>query len=63
MAQNFWKKLETSNSYKPPNVRAVHVSSTVRENQVLYYGSSIGNGQYATDDLWFLDIKNQEEAN
>ena len=63
MAQNFWKKLETSNSYKPPHVRAAHASATVRENQVLYYGGSIGNGQYATDDLWFLDIKNQEEAN
>ena len=32
MAQNFWEKLETSNSYKPPNVRAVHVSFIVREN-------------------------------
>ena len=63
MAQNIWKKLETSNSNKPPHVRAAHASATVRENQVLYYGGSIGNGQYATDDLWFLDIKNQEEAN
>ena len=36
MAQNFWKKLETSNSYKPPHVLAVHASATVRENQVLY---------------------------
>ena len=63
MAQNFWKKLETSNSNKPPHVRAAHASATVRENQVLFYGGSIGNGQYATDDLWFLDIKNQEEAN
>ena len=63
MAQNFWKKLETPNNYKPPHVRAAHASATVRENQVLYYGGSIGNGQYATDDLWFLDIKNQEEAN
>jgi len=63
MAQKFWKKLETSNSYKPPHVRASQVSATVRENQVLYYGGSIGNGQNATDDLWFLDIKNQEEAN
>ena len=64
MTQNFRKKLETSNSYKPPNIHAVHdVSSTVRENQVLNYGGSIVNGQYATDDLWFLDIKNQEEAN
>ena len=61
--QNFWKKLETSTSNKPPHVRAAHASATVRENQVLYYGGSIGNGQYATDDLWFLDIKNQEEAN
>ena len=63
MPQNFWKKLETSTSNKPPHVRAAHASATVRENQVLYYGGSIGNGQYATDDLWFLDIKNQEEAN
>ena len=62
MAQNFWKKLEASNSYKPPHVRAAHASATVRENQVLYYGGSIGNGQYASDDLWFLDIKNQEEV-
>ena len=63
MPQNFWKKLETPSSYKPPHVRAAHASATVRENQVLYYGGSIGNGQYANDDLWFLDIKNQEEAN
>ena len=63
MAQNVWKKLETSNSYKPPHVRAAHASATVRENQVLFYGGSIGNGLYATDDLWFLDIKNKEEAN
>ena len=63
MAQNLWKKLEPSNSLKPPHVRAAHASATVRDNQVLFYGGSIGNGQYATDDLWFLDIKNQEEVN
>ena len=63
MAQNIWKKLDPAASYKPPHVRAAHASATVRDNQVLYYGGSIGNGQYATDDLWFLDIKNQEEAN
>ena len=63
MPENYWKKLEISNNTKPPHVRAAHASATVRENQVLYYGGSIGNGQYATDDLWFLDIKNQEEAN
>ena len=63
MAQNTWKKLEPANSLKPPHVRAAHASATVRDNQVLYYGGSIGNGQYATDDLWFLDIKNQEEVN
>ena len=63
MAQNVWKKLEPANSLKPPHVRAAHASATVRDNQVLYYGGSIGNGQYATDDLWFLDIKNQEEVN
>ena len=51
MALNFWKKLETWNSYKTPHVRAAHVSGTVRENQVLYYGGSIFNGQFATDDL------------
>ena len=63
MAQNVWKKLEPSNNLKPPHVRAAHASATVRDNQVLYYGGSIGNGQYAMDDLWFLDIKNQEEVN
>ena len=63
MSQNIWKKLEPANSNKPPHVRAAHASATVRDNQVLYYGGSIGNGQYATDDLWFLDIKNQEEVN
>ena len=63
MSQNLWKKLEPANSNKPPHVRAAHASATVRDNQVLYYGGSIGNGQYATDDLWFLDIKNQEEVN
>ena len=60
MAQNFWKKLETSISYRSPHVRAAHVSATFRENQVLYYGGSIDNGQYTRDDFWFLDIKNQE---
>lgn len=63
MTTNQWKKLETSSTTKPPHVRAAHASATVRDYQVLYYGGSIGNGQYATDDLWFLDIKNQEEAN
>ena len=63
MAQNTWKKLEPSSSYKPPHVRAAHASATVRDNQVLFYGGSIGNGQYAKDDLWFLDIRNQEEIN
>jgi len=32
MAQNFWKKLETSNSYKPPHVHASQKSALVREN-------------------------------
>ena len=51
MAQNSWKKLETFNSYKPPHVRVANESTTIRENQVLYYGGSKGNRQYATDDL------------
>ena len=46
MALNFWKKFETWNSYKTPHVLAAHISATVRENQVLYYGGSIGNWQY-----------------
>jgi len=54
-----------------PHARAAHASATVRENQLLVYGGSIGStkyiktlidGQYAQDDLWFLDIKNNEEA-
>ena len=61
--KNTWKKLEISQATKSPHVRAAHASATVRDNQVLYYGGSIGNGQYATEDLWFLDIKNHEEAN
>ena len=56
------EKLEISNSYKPPHARTAHASATVRKDQALYYGGSIGNGQYATVDLWFLDIKNHEEA-
>ena len=28
---------------------------------MLVYGGSIGNGQYASEDLWFLDIKNNNE--
>ena len=32
MAQNFWKKLETSNSYKPPHAHASQISALVREN-------------------------------
>ena len=32
MAQNFWKKLETSNSYKPPHVHSSQKSVLVREN-------------------------------
>ena len=31
MAQNFWKKLETSNSYKSPQVHASQKSAIVRE--------------------------------
>ena len=45
MAQNFLKKLETSNSYKPPNVRYAHESLPVKD------GGSKGNGHYITDDL------------
>jgi len=59
---NQWKKLETSAIGKTPHPRAAHASATVRENQLLFYGGSIGNGQYASDDLWFLDIKNNEDA-
>ena len=58
-----FEKLETSNSCKPPHVHLAHVSATIRKDQALYYRGSISNGQYASDDLWFLDIKNQEEAN
>ena len=57
------EKIRTCKFSKPPHVRAAHASATVRDNQVLYYGGSIGNGQYANDELWFLDIKNQEEVN
>ena len=51
MTQNSWKKLEASNTYKPPHILIAHLFATVRENQVLYYGSSIGKRQYAIDDL------------
>ena len=46
MAQNIWKKLDPAASYKPPHVRAAHASATVRDNQVLYYGGSIGGCRY-----------------
>ena len=59
---NQWKKLETSQVGNFPHARAAHASAVVRENQLLFYGGSIGNGQYAQDDLWFLDIKNDEDA-
>ena len=59
---NQWKKLETSQIGNFPHARAAHASAVVRENQLLFYGGSIGNGQYAQDDLWFLDIKNDEDA-
>lgn len=60
--ENRWKKLETSSASASPHARAAHASATVRENQLLFYGGSIGNGQYAQDDLWFLDIKNSEDV-
>ena len=59
---NQWKKLETSHASNIPHARAAHASAAVRDNQILFYGGSIGNGQYAQDDLWFLDIKSNEEA-
>ena len=62
MPTNQWKKLETSSIGRTPHARAAHASATVRESQLLFYGGSIGNGQYAQDDLWFLDIKNNEDA-
>lgn len=59
---NVWKPLIASNSNSVPHARAAHASATVRENQLLLYGGSIGNGQYAQPDLWFLDIKNNVDV-
>ncbi len=42
MALNSWKKLEPS-SGMVPHARAAHASATVRENQLLVYGGSIGS--------------------
>ena len=43
MVQNQWKKLECTNNNAPPQARAAHSSATVRENQLLIYGGSIGS--------------------
>ena len=40
------EKLEISNSYKPPMSMLLLSLLQFRENQILYYGGSIGNGQY-----------------
>ena len=60
--KNHWRLLTSSNPGSVPHARAAHASATVRENQLLLYGGSIGNGQYAHDELWFLDIKNNVDA-
>jgi protein phosphatase len=43
MVQNLWKKLDCGNNNAPPQARAAHSSATVRENQLLIYGGSIGS--------------------
>ncbi|MCQ2820036.1 MAG: metallophosphoesterase [archaeon] len=56
--KNQWRQLTPSNPGTVPHARAAHASATVRENQLLLYGGSIGNGSYASPDLYFADIKN-----
>ena len=62
---NIWTKLEPSNSYNHPHLpkpRAAHASAIIKQNMVFYYGGSIGNGQYANDELWQLEIKPTKNA-
>lgn len=43
MSLNSWKKLEPINSGLTPHARAAHATATVRLNQMLVYGGSIGS--------------------
>ena len=43
MSQNNWRKLEPVNNGLTPHARAAHATATVRLNQMLVYGGSIGS--------------------
>lgn len=58
MPTGYWKKLVNSGG-RGPKERAAHAGATVRDNQVLYYGGSTGNGQFASDDLLLLNLEKE----
>ena len=62
---NIWTKLQPLNSYNHshlPKPRAAHASATIKQNMIIYYGGSIGNGQYTNDELWQLEIRHTKNA-
>ncbi len=60
IATRIWTKIEATGS--PPSPRAAHASAAVEVNQLVVYGGATGGGSLASDDIYLLDLRSNDDS-
>lgn len=57
---NTWSKIIAEGN--PPSARAAHASACVDLSQLVIYGGATGGGSLSSDEVFLLDIRNEDRA-
>lgn len=60
VANNTWSRIEAEGTM--PFARAAHAAACVDHSQMVIYGGATGGGSLSSDELYLLDIRNEEHT-
>merc|ERR550537_465740 len=58
---NTWSRVVAEGS-SSPSARAAHAAACVDHSQMVIYGGATGGGSLSSEDLFLLDVRNEERA-
>mmetsp|Transcript_118105 Transcript_118105/g.294463 ORF Transcript_118105/g.294463 Transcript_118105/m.294463 type:complete len:841 (+) Transcript_118105:200-2722(+) len=59
-ASNTWSRIQAEGAV--PSARAAHAAACVDHSQMVIYGGATGGGSLSSDELFLLDIRNEERS-
>jgi len=60
VSTNIWTRIQAEGVV--PSARAAHASACVDQAQMVVYGGATGGGSLSSDELYLLDIRNEERS-